>query len=106
MGDYYVSADGTGTLRSVNGYVNITDELAGGVPITDYAQLTIGNSEFSTMVTISGKGYIKVPYVECQNIYFPDDEWTGGMGSLDMLKQVYDRLNQLKNFVGMGSWNY
>lgn len=38
------------------------------------------------------------------DIWFTDP-WTDDMTALDMFKQVYDRLNQLRSFVGMGSWD-
>lgn len=98
FGDYMVSADGTGTLRSSNGLVNITDQLVSSGPISDYAQLTIGNPEFPDMVVISGQGHIDANAFNCSgDVYFENDSYIGNWGTKRMLKQLYWRLDLIRD---------
>lgn len=108
FGDYYVSADGSGTLRSSNGYVNITDIVTGG-PSRELAQLTIGSDLKNDAVKISGIGDIYAARFYCRQDYYFEDVWTEGMGALAMFKQIYNRLDSIRysirNMGGNVDWD-
>lgn len=104
FGDYYVSADGTNLLRSNNGWVQInTNDRPSGSPGGRMASLLIGGDGY-TGVTITGTGRVDCGDVKCGDILFKDS-WSAGYTALDMFKQIYNRLSQLRNFVNMGSWD-
>lgn len=108
FGDYYVSADGTGTLRSSNGLVNITDVFTSG-PSGELSRLTIGSDLMYDAVEIRGTGDVNTARVTCrQDCYFEDD-WTAGMGALSMFKQIYNRLDAIRysiqNMGGNVDWD-
>ncbi|WP_394523664.1 tail fiber domain-containing protein [Lacrimispora sp. JR3] len=104
FGDYYVSVDGTNLLRSKNGWVQInTNDRPSGSPGGRMASLFIGGDGY-TGVTITGTGRVNCGDVKCGDILFKDS-WSAGYTALDMFKQIYNRLSQLRNFVDMGSWD-
>ena len=115
FGDYVVSADGTGTLRSANGLVNITDIMVDSSgPISEYAKFTIGSPQYPKSVTIDGSGDIYSARYWCRgDMYFPEDGWAGeSWGVLRMLKQVYNRMDLLRAAlssaginISSGDWN-
>lgn len=115
FGDYYVSADGSGTLATSNGLVNIVDiTVDSSGPISEYAKLTIGSPQYPQSVTIAGSGDIYSARFYCRgDMYFPEDAWAGAnWGTLRMLKQIYNRLDLLRGAlasVGVGisssDWN-
>ncbi|SEU08070.1 hypothetical protein SAMN05443270_2998 [Lacrimispora sphenoides] len=108
FGDYYVSADGSGTLRSSNGYVNITDIVTGG-PSGELARMTIGSDLMNNAVEILGTGDIVTARVTCRHDYYFTDPWTAKMGALDMFKQIYNRLDairySIRNMGGNVDWD-
>ncbi len=95
FGDYYVSADGSGTIRSFNGYVNISDVITTG-PSGEFANVAIGSDLMNDAVKISGTGDITTARVTCRHDYYFTDPWTAKMGALDMFKQVYNRLDAIR----------
>lgn len=103
LGDYTVSADGTNVLESVNGWFKVDVTSDPTAPGGDYATLFIGGTAYGG-IEIKGTGQINCSGILCYDLKFTDT-WTEGMGTLEMLKQVYDRLNQLKNYVGMSGWD-
>ena len=103
FGDFYVSADGTNLLRSNNGWVQLnTSERPVGSPGGRVASMFIGGDGYSG-VTILGTGRVDCGDVKCGDILF-QNSWTEGYTAIDMFKQIYNRLNQLRNFVGLGGW--
>lgn len=99
FGDYRVSSDGTNVLESTNGWFKAnTLDRPSGSPGGDCATLHLGGDGY-VGVNIYGYGAIKCGDVE---FYSP---WTEGMTNLEMLKQIYDRLNQLRSYVGLGGWD-
>lgn len=110
FGDYMVSADGTGTLRSSNGLVNITDTMtAPNSPLKEFAKLTMGNDADSESTIISGAGDISTARYRCRQDYYFEDTWTEGMGALSMFKQIYNRLDAIRysiqNMGGNVDWD-
>lgn len=104
FGDYYVSADGSNILESENSWFRInTNDSPPGSPTGQCSTVYIGG-QGAYGVSIYGYGKIDCGTLNCGEVLF-NDSWTAGMGALEMFKQVYDRLNQLKSYVGMGSWN-
>lgn len=108
FGDYYVSADGSGTLQSSNGYVNISDVVTTG-PSGEFANMTIGSDLMNNAVEISGTGDITTARVTCRHDYYFTDPWTAKMGALDMFKQIYNRLDAIRysiqNMGGNVDWD-
>lgn len=108
FGDYQVSADGTGTLMSANGLVNITDTFSSG-PLNEFASLTVGSNAKQDSVSIRGTGDIETARFICRQDYYFEDHWTEGMGALDMFKQVYNRLDavrySIQNMGGNVDWD-
>lgn len=104
FGDYYVSADGSNLLRSNNGWLQAnTYDRPPGSPGGRCASLTLSGEGYSGLA-LYGTGRIVCGGVECTNVIF-NDAWTEGYTALDMFKQIYNRLNQLRSYVGMGSWD-
>lgn len=109
LGDYQVSADGTGTLISANGLVNITDTFTSG-PLDEFASLTIGNNASKDSIKIDGSGDIYSARFWCRgDIYFQNDPWVGNWGVKEMLKQIYNRLDAIRysiqNMGGNVDWD-
>jgi len=108
FGDYQVSANGTGTLMSANGLVNITDTFSSG-PLNEFASLTVGSDSRSDSVSIKGTGDVETARFRCRQDYYFEDRWTEGMGALDMFKQVYNRLDAIRysiqNMGGNVDWD-
>jgi hypothetical protein len=109
LGDYQVSANGTGTLMSANGYVNITDIVTSG-PSGELARMTIGSDLMREAIELKGTGDIKTARIYCrQDYYFEGDDWAGSWGVLRMLKQVYNRLDAIRysiqNIGGNVDWD-
>ncbi|MBE5976031.1 MAG: hypothetical protein E7251_15685 [Paenibacillaceae bacterium] len=109
LGDYQVSANGTGTLMSANGYINITDIITSG-PSGELARMTIGSDLMSDAIELKGTGDVKTARVYCrQDYYFEGDDWAGSWGVLRMLKQVYNRLDAIRysiqNMGGNVDWD-
>ena len=108
FGDYFVSADGTGTLMSVNGLVNITDVITSG-PSGELARLTIGSDLMYDAVEIRGTGDVNTARVTCRQDCYFEDNWTAGMGALSMFKQIYNRLDAIRysiqNMGGNVDWD-
>jgi hypothetical protein len=109
FGDYQVSADGTGTLVSANGLVNISDTLSSG-PSREFASLSIGSNLAQESVKIDGTGDIYSARYWCRgDIYFQNDSWVGSWGVKEMLKQIYNRLDALRysirNMGGNVDWD-
>lgn len=108
FGDYQVSADGTGTLVSANGLVNITDTFSSG-PLNEFASLTVGSDSNRNSVSIKGTGDVETARFRCRQDYYFEDRWTEGMGALDMFKQVYNRLDAIRysiqNMGGNVDWD-
>lgn len=108
FGDYYVSADGTGTLRSSNGLVNITDVFTSG-PSGELSRLTIGSDLMYDAVEIRGTGDVNTARVTCRQDCYFEDNWTAGMGALSMFKQIYNRLDAIRysiqNMGGNVDWD-
>ncbi len=109
LGDYQVSANGTGTLMSANGYINITDIVTSG-PSGELARMTIGSDLMHEAIELKGTGDIKTARVYCrQDYYFEGDDWAGSWGVLRMLKQVYNRLDAIRysiqNMGGNVDWD-
>ena len=109
LGDYQVSADGTGTLMSANGLVNITDTFTSG-PLDEFASLTVGNNASKESIKIDGSGDIYSARYWCRgDIYFQNDSWVGNWGVKEMLKQIYNRLDAIRysiqNMGGNVDWD-
>lgn len=109
LGDYQVSADGTGTLMSANGLVNITDTFTSG-PLEEFASLTVGNNASKESIKIDGSGDIYSARYWCRgDIYFQNDSWVGNWGVKEMLKQIYNRLDAIRysiqNMGGNVDWD-
>lgn len=108
FGDYEVSASGSNELCSVNGWVKINaNDRPTGSPGGGYASMIL-NGESYGGIELLGTGQIncggiKSAGIECSDVSF-DDNWTDGMSALQMLKQIYGRLNQAKNVLGI-EWN-
>lgn len=99
FGDYQVSSNGTGTLSSSNGLVNITDTFSSG-PAGEYACLNIGSELVNDSVRIIGTGDIKTARFYCRDdYYFEGDSWADGWGTKRMLKQIYGRLDHLRSAI-------
>lgn len=104
FGDYYVSADGSNILESENSWFRVnTNDSPPGSPTGQCATVYVGG-QGAAGVSIYGYGRVDCGTLSCLEVLF-NDSWTAGMGALKMFKQVYDRLNQLKSFVGMGGWD-
>jgi voltage-gated potassium channel Kch len=96
FGDYQVSADGTGTLMSANGLINISDTFSSG-PLNEFASLTVGNNSSRESIKIDGTGDIYSARYWCRgDIYFQNDSWVGNWGVKEMLKQIYNRLDAVR----------
>jgi hypothetical protein len=108
LGDYQVSADGTGTLRSANGYINITDVITAG-PSGELAKMTIGSDSKSDAIELRGTGDVITARFTCRQDYYFEDDWAAGWGTLRMLKQIYNRLDAIKysiqNIGGNVDWD-
>ena len=103
FGDYQVSANGTNELESINGWVKInSNERPSGSPGGGYASLILGGDGYAG-AEILGTGQIYCCGIKCSDVRF-DDSWTDEMSNLQMLKQIYGRLNQLRDEVGI-SWD-
>lgn len=104
LGDYIISADGTNELRSENGYVAINSNGApDGSPGGDYASLHIGGAGYRG-TTIDGIGNIECgnisgTKIECFDVDFPNSSWAAGWSLLDMLKDLYDKIDELKSSI-------
>ncbi|WP_349667040.1 phage tail spike protein [Lacrimispora sp.] len=94
FGAFRISNQTIGALFSVNDEIWITtsayDSFGPAIELKKNGNVTtrIGWGGMTT-----GDIYLTDPYAE-------------EMSLIDMLKQIYGRLNQLRSFVGMGSWNY
>jgi hypothetical protein len=108
FGDYQVSADGTGTLRSANGYINITDVVTAG-PSGELAKMTIGSDSKSDAIELRGTGDVITARFTCRQDYYFEDDWAAGWGTLRMLKQIYNRLDAIRysiqNMGGNVDWD-
>jgi hypothetical protein len=109
FGDYQVSADGTGTLRSANGLINISDTFSSG-PLNEFASLTVGSNSSRESIKIDGTGDIYSARYWCRgDIYFQNDSWVGNWGVKEMLKQIYNRLDAIRysiqNMGGNVDWD-
>lgn len=103
FGDYYVSADGSNELSSENGWVRVnTNGRPAGSPGGDYASLFIGGDAYGG-IDLLGTGQINCSGIKCSDVRF-DDRWTDGYSALDMFKQIYSRLDQIRGILGI-SWN-
>ena len=104
LGDYTVSANGTNVLESANGWfqVDTKDNTPGG-PAGDYATLLVKGENWNG-VLIEGYGKVTCTTFKGRDFEFTH-EYAEGMSAIEMLKQIYGRLDQLRTFVGMGSWN-
>lgn len=105
FGDYQVSASGSNELHSINGWVQINaNERPTGSPGGRFASMVLSGEGYGG-VEILGTGQItcggiKCIGIECNDIVF-EDSWTAGMSSLEMLKQIYGRLDQVKRSLGL-----
>lgn len=96
FGDYYVSADGSNELSSENGWVQInTNDRPAGSPGGRCASLHIGGEMYSG-VDIYGYGAISCGNVYCGDIYFPENSWVNDWTLLEMLQDLYKRVNSLE----------
>jgi len=93
FGDFYVSANGSNLLRSNNNWFRVNSQgPPAGSPGGDYASLYIGGQMYSG-VNIKGTGVIETSSINCKDdIFFPNDSWSGGWGVLRMLKDLYNRV--------------
>ncbi|WP_313584483.1 tail fiber domain-containing protein [Lacrimispora sp.] len=100
FGDYYVSANGSNVLRSNNGWFKVNSQgPPAGSPGGDYASLYIGGQMYSG-VNIKGTGVIETSSINCKDdIFFPNDSWSGGWGVLRMLKDLYNRVDSLEDLI-------
>lgn len=125
-GTFYVSQDGEVVINS--GMLNI-----GPVSInsnyTDLGAFRISNQSIGALFSVNDEVWLTTsafdsfgPALELKkngNVttrvgwggiatgdIFLSDPYAEGMSLIDMLKQIYGRLNQLRSFVGMGGWNY
>lgn len=102
LGDYYISSNGTNELISSNGYVKIDcKDRPAGSPGLEYAALHLGGGGYGG-VEILGTGQIncggiRSETIECYDIKFPQSSWADGWSLLRMLKDLYDRVNNLEN---------
>lgn len=94
FGDYQVSANGTNELESINGWVqiNTNDASPGG----RCASLHLGGEEYIG-VTIYGYGTVACGNLECGDVLFPDNTWADGYTLIEMLKDLYNRVNILES---------
>lgn len=97
IGDYLVGANSTNELQSKNGWViiNTTDKPEGS-PGGRCATLTIGGDGYRG-VSIYGYGKIVCGTLECGDIKFPTDSWVNGWTLIQMLKDLYDRVEALES---------
>lgn len=103
FGDYEVSADGTNRLASTNGWIEFnTNSAPVDYPGKDYASLEIAGDGYAG-VKLLGYGIIRAGTFEGGDVTF-NDPWADGYSALDMFKQIYDRLDQLRREVGI-SWD-
>ena len=103
FGDYYVSADGSNELASENGWVLVnSNERPSGSPGGRYASLHIGGEAYGG-IDLMGTGQIVCGSIKCSDVRF-DDRWTDGYSAIEMFKQIYARLDQIKSVIGI-SWN-
>lgn len=104
IGDYSVSANGKNQLLSANGWVKIdSNERPAGSPGGGYASLTIGGLGYKHGIEIMGTGQINCGGIKCLDIEFMD-RWTENYSALNMFKQIYARLTQIKNKLDI-SWD-
>ena len=104
LGDYSISNNGTNILESTNGWVKIdTKDNTPGGPAGDFATLLVKGDNWNG-VLIEGYGKVTCTTFKGRDFEFTH-EYAEGMSAIDMFKQIYSRLNQLKEFVGMESWN-
>lgn len=92
LGAFRITNANIGALFSTNGEIM----LAVSGALEDNPMLRISKNGTTTYVGFGG--------ITTGDIFL-NDPWTDDMTVLDMLKQIYDRLNQLRSFVGMGGWN-
>ena len=97
FGDYYVSANGSNLLRSDNGWFRVNSQGSpSGSPGGDYASLFIGGQGYYG-VSIKGTGVVETVSIDCKDdIFFPNDSWSGGWGVLRMLKDLYNKIDNLR----------
>ena len=103
FGDYQVSADGTNELKSGNGWVIINTQDVSGGPAGNYASLVVKGKNW-TGTTINGNGQIQCTGVDCYDIDFSINSWAAGYSAIDMFKQLYNRLSQVRSVLGI-SWD-
>lgn len=97
FGDYEVSADGTNRLASTNGWIEFnSQERQSGSPGGKFASVFVGGEGYGG-VEIKGTGVISAATFEAGNVTFPHSSWADGWNLLQMLKDLYDRVNNLEN---------
>lgn len=104
FGDFYVSTDNSNLLRSNNGWIAMdTYDVGSGGPAGDFATLTIKGENWGG-TKINGNGQIECLGVDCYDIVFSKNSWAEGYSAIDMFKQLYSRLNQVRSVLGI-SWD-
>jgi hypothetical protein len=91
LGAFRITNANIGALFSTNGEIM----LAVSGALEDNPMIRISKNGITTYVGFGG--------ITTGDIFL-NDPWTDDMTVLEMLKQIYDRLNQLRSFVGMGGW--
>lgn len=97
LGDYSISNDGTNEFISTNGWVKINaNERPSGSPGGGYASLELGGEGY-TGIEFKGTGVIETTMINCKDdIYFPNDGWSNNWGVLRMLKDLYEKVENLE----------
>lgn len=103
FGDFEVSADGSNRMASTNGWIELdTKARPQGSPGKEYALLKIAGDGYMGVV-ISGYGVVQAGTFEAGDVTFPHDPWVDGYSALQMFKQIYSRLSQVRSELGI-SW--
>ena len=101
IGDYGVSSNDVGLFysRDVERSIQIYSDSWSfeNVPV-----IIVKKGDNQTRIT---NALVSSSLFWCNDIYF-NDPWADNMTGINMFKQIYDRLNQLRQFTGMGGWDY
>ncbi len=93
FGDFYVSADGSNTMRSGDGSIVIQTEEGG--PLGSYAALRLSTGNGTTIVS---DHHVESLTGIFGDVYI-DDSWWSGWGLTRTMKDVYDRIYKLEDRV-------
>ncbi len=97
LGDYSVSADGTNILQSSNGFVKIDCMDSDPTwPIGKHASMHLGGAGSRGIDLNGGTGKVECGDIYCGDIHL-SGSWVAGWTLVQMLKDLYDRVNALEN---------